>query len=98
MFPAVSGPPGGREEPETASSGRISKKSHGFHAVGCNRNYNGEYTEFSVLWAQEQGWQSTLRCCYLHFEHRFGGIEYIIKNCWEQIFEKIFHFRDFWSL
>ena len=34
MVPAVSGPPGGREEPETASSDRIPMKSNGFHAVG----------------------------------------------------------------
>ena len=49
VFPAVSEPPGGQEEPETDLSDRISMKSYGSHTVGYYRDYNGEYTEFSVL-------------------------------------------------
>ena len=41
--------------------------------------------------------QSTLPMLYRESDHRFGAIDNIIKHCWEQIFEKVFHFGDFWS-
>ena len=40
-----------------------------------------ENTGLSVLRAQDQVWQSTLRPDNRCLDHRFRGIESIIKNC-----------------
>ena len=40
-----------------------------------------ENTGLSVLRAQDQVWQSTLRFDNRCLDHRFRGIESIIKNC-----------------
>ena len=76
---------------------RKSTKSIDFPILDLHRDYNGSTVKFLDLLVPDRVWQSTLRCDYQDIDHRFGVTGSIVKNCSEQIFEKVSHSGYFLS-
>ena len=70
-------------------------KSSDLPTLGLYIDFNRKITEILDFRVSDRAVQSTLPGVYRDIDRRFRGIGSILKNCWEQIFLKVFHSRLF---